>query len=89
LDLGDDGSDWDDADRQQRPSQELVEKTALARFEAPQDRDVQRLLLSEGAAALQEIFQRRDFMALAQVLDRAERILHDFRSDGCCVRFSH
>ena len=83
LDLGDDGRDRDHSDRQQRPAEKMVEKTALAGLEAPQDRDVQRLFLRESAAAFQEVFQRRDLMALAQVLDRGERILHDLRGDGC------
>src|ERR1035441_4985947 len=89
LDLGDDGRDRDHSDRQQRPAEKMIEKTALSGLEAPQDGYVQRLLLREGAAAFEKILQRGDLMAFAQVLDRAEHIMYDLGGDRRCVRFGH
>ena len=89
LNLGDGGRDRDNSHRQQRPAEEVVEKTALPGFEAPQDGDVQRLLLRKNAATLQEVIQRRDLMTLARILDRADRIVHHLGGVRCRVWLSH
>ena len=66
LNLGDHGGDGDHTDRQQRPAQQVIQKTALAGLEPAQNRDVESLLLGEGLAALQKLFQGADLVAPAE-----------------------
>ena len=67
----------------------MIEKAALACLEAPQHRDVQRLLPGEGAATLQELFQRRNPVPPAHILYCAERFLHHGGGGRYCIRFRH
>ncbi len=75
LNLGQDGGHRDHAHRQQLLAEKVIEKTALAGLEAPEDRDVERLLLGEAPTTLQEVIQGRHLMAATQLCDRVQRAL--------------
>src|SRR5437867_12554549 len=73
--FNDDGGHRNNTDGQHRPSQKLIQKTALARLEPSEDRDVQAFFLFERAAAFNEIVERRDLMAVTHETNGFQNII--------------
>jgi hypothetical protein len=89
LNFGDHGGDGDHPDRQERLPQQVIQKTAFAGLEPAQNRDVENLLLGEGLAALQKLFQGADLVTPAERTDGLQRFAHGILGDRNGCRFGH
>lgn len=82
LNFRDHGGDGNEADRQERPADKMVEQRTLTGFETPEDSDVQSLLLREGPAALEEVLKRADLIPITDLTDSIERSGDDIWRPG-------
>lgn len=77
------GGERNSADRQKLPSKEVVQKTALPGLKAPEHRHTENLFLRERPAALDEVVEGRNLVALANLADDAQRILYRLCGPHC------
>ena len=77
LNLRHHGGDRNDAHRQQRPAEKVVQQRAFAGLEAPKNSDVQEVLFREGPTAFEEILERDYLTAVTDFADAIERSVHD------------